>query len=240
MNLEFAERFMPIFQALSAYHKHEVVGLHHLPKKGPVILAVNHSLATYDISLLALKLYHETNRIPHFLADHLFFKIPFVREFVDQFGAIEGTPKNAKDLLAKGEVVVVAPGGMREALRPSSERYQLMWERRLGFVKLALMTGTPIMIGVCPRADDIFDVYKNKLTAMAYRKFRIPLILARGVGPSIIPRPSQLVHFLSEPIVPPKVNCEDPLELHQQLNKFHKKVVKRAEALIGEAIAYKP
>lgn len=238
MKMEIVEQILPLVETMRKYHKHQVKGLQHFPQTGGVLLAVNHSLATYDISLLAVAIYESTGRVPNFLADRLFFKIPYVGEIVNQLGAIEGSPENAKSLLRSGELVVVAPGGMREALRPSTERYQIMWEKRKGFAKIALETQVPVVLGVCPKADDLYEVYKNRVTALAYHKFKIPLFFASGLGFSPIPKPIELTHFLSEPMVPPKVD-PDPLIFSDQLNKFHKKLVKRAQTLIGEAIAYR-
>lgn len=235
---ESIKRLRPIVHFLRTYHRHEVVGLENIPSAGSALLVFNHSLATYDISLLFGAIWDKFHRVPRPLADRLFYRIPFLGELVDSTGAIEGTHENAKTLLEQGEMVAVAPGGMREALRPSSERYQILWERRKGFVKLALETQTPIILAVCPKADDIYDVYPSTLTAFAYRHFKIPLFLARGLGPTPIPRPVKLIHFVSEPILPPQPK-KDPRARAQQVNQLHKKVIKHTQMLIGEAIAYR-
>jgi 1-acyl-sn-glycerol-3-phosphate acyltransferase len=212
--------------------------MENIPANGRVILAVNHSLATYDISMLCCAIYLETGRMARPLADRLFFKIPYLREFATDFGAVEGNQKNAEALLEDEELVTVAPGGMREALRPSSERYQILWEKRSGFVKLALKTGSPIIVATCPKADDLYDVYPNPLTKWIYQKFKVPVFLARGIGPTPIPRPIKLTHFLSQAIHPPKAS-EDPKEFAHQVDQLHKKVMRRARLLVGEAIAYR-
>ena len=43
-----------VLRALARYHRHRVVGLDDIPER-PFILAVNHSLATYDGLLLFLR-----------------------------------------------------------------------------------------------------------------------------------------------------------------------------------------
>ena len=50
----------------------------------------------------------------------------------------------------------------------------------VGFARLAIETQTPIILAMCPKADDIYDVYSNSLTAWAYQKYRIPVFFARG------------------------------------------------------------
>jgi len=238
MKQEYLDFIYPFLKSLREYHQHEVVGMENVPEKGRILMAVNHSLATYDIALLGCAIYEEKGRIARPLADRLFFRLPVIGDITSQFGAVEGNQRNAESLLEHEELVTVAPGGMREALRPSSERYQILWEKRVGFVKLALKTQTPIIVASCPKADDLYDVYSSPFTKWAYRNFKIPLFFARGVGFSPIPRPIKLIHFLSQAIVPPKAS-EDPKEFAQQADQLHRKVMKRARLLIGEAIAYR-
>ncbi len=227
----------PVMKAIRKYHRHEVVGMENIPEHGRMLVAVNHSLATYDIGLLFTAIFEEKNRIARPLADNLFFKSG-LGSLVEAFGAKRGTPENAKALLEAEELVGVAPGGMHEALRPSSERYQTMWEKRRGFIKLAVQTNTPIVLGACPKADDIFSVYDNPITSWAYRKFKVPLFLARGVGLTLLPKPVKLIHFLSEPLIPPAFSSDNEI-FERRVNTFHKKIIKRMDLLMGEAIAYK-
>ena len=161
-----------------------------------------------------------------------------VGPMMEYFGSIQGNQDNARNLLNEDNIVAVAPGGMREALRPSTERYQIRWDKRRGFVKLAIETGTPIVLAACPRADDLFEIYPTPITKWAYKTFKIPVFLARGLGFSPLPRPVKLVHYLSEPLIPPKP-VSDPEAFKRQVARFHAKVCKRMEQLIGEAVAHR-
>jgi 1-acyl-sn-glycerol-3-phosphate acyltransferase len=238
MDSDIVKLMLPVLNSLRQYHRHEVVGMDNIPKSGGALVVVNHSLATYDIGLLNAAIFAETYRYMRSMADHFFYRVPYLSQVVEAIGAKEGNRENAKALLRQGEIICVAPGGMREALRPSTQRYQLRWERRKGFAQVALETQTPVIIAMCPRADDLYQVYASPLTSWAYNKFRIPLVLARGIGLSPIPRPIKLVHFLSEPIYPP-VMKEDPEAVKRQLDNFHRQLVRRAQSLVGEAIAYR-
>ena len=46
-----------LLQPLSRYHEYRVEGLEHIPAHGRAILAMSHSLATYDSLLLGLTIY---------------------------------------------------------------------------------------------------------------------------------------------------------------------------------------
>lgn len=236
VNDERVKQILPIIQALRFYHRHEVVGIDRIPDTSRALLVANHSLATYDIVLLMGAIYYETGRIARPLIDRLFFKVPGIGSLATAFGAVEGNPANARQLLEQDALVTVAPGGMREALRPSTRKYRIDWFGRRGFVRLAATTGSPIVLAACPKADDLYKIYPSLLTSWAYETFRIPVFFARGIGLSPIPRPVRLVHFLSEPIQPPHLS-KDPKEQEEQVRRFHHLLVERMNELMAEAIA---
>lgn len=227
---------IPFAEALAVYHQHKIVGLRNLPKQGPALIVSNHSLATYDIVLLMYEIFKETGRIARPLIDRLFFKIPGLGRIMDLTGSVQGGREEARALLERGDIVCVAPGGMREALRPSTERYQIIWDRRSGFIRVALETQTPIILAACPRADDLYEVLENPITKWAYKNFKIPIFLARGLGPTPLPRPIKLTHHLSKAIKPPKL-AQTEEEIQQQVAELHKRVIQEMEQMIGKAIA---
>lgn len=235
---QLIHKVLPIVQAMRRYHRHEVIGLEQVPRDSRVLVVVNHSLATYDIVLLMTAFYTDLKRLPRPLIDRLFFRIPYLGDLTEYFGAVQGSQESARQLLEDDELVTVAPGGMREALRPSSERYQIRWEKRYGFVKLAMETKSPIVLAACPRADDLYEVYNNPLTEFFYNKFKVPIFLARGLGPTPLPRPVKLVHVLSEPMVPPEPGTTER-ENDKRAKKFHSQLVKRMHALMAEAIQHR-
>ena len=219
---------------LSDYHQYRAYGLDKLlASEGGLLVACNHSFATYDAVLLALAGYDASGRWFHAMADRLFFRIPVVSSFFTTMGFVEGTRATATDLLLRGEVLGVLPGGMREALRPTSDRYTIDWRKRLGFVWLSMTTGTPIALAACPRADDIFDLLPNPVTPFIYDRLRLPLAVFRGRGPTPLPRPVELWHLVSEPIypsvAPDQVSERDVVAHHAYLTT-------RMTALMEEAL----
>lgn len=235
---EFIQKVMPLLQAARLYHRHSVVGLEHVPDAGRALIVVNHSLATYDIMLLLTAIQQDKQRQPRPLIDRLFFKIPYLGDLATLYGAVEGSQRSAERLLGENELVTVAPGGMREALRPSSQRYQIRWDKRFGFAKLAMKTRAPVILAACPKADDLYDVYPSHITAWIYRNFKVPLPFARGIGPTPIPRPIRLTHFLSEPMVPPVPTGDEDVD-DAAARAFHGGLVERMKTLIGDAIHFR-
>lgn len=235
MDEEFAIKILPLINVLRAYHSHEVYGLDRIPSKGPAIIATNHSLATYDIMLLMAAVYLHNGRIPRSLIDRAFYVVPGLGVLMEKLGSIIGNPDNAATLLENGELLYLAPGGMSESLRPSTERYQVKWNRRKGFARLAIETQSPVILAACPHADDIFKVYENSVTKWFYSQFRLPFFVARGVGPTMIPRPVKLEHFLSKPIYPPKM-AADPAAVKRQVYHFHKKLMQKMTEMIAQSV----
>jgi len=196
-------RTASVLRPLQRLHRQHVSGFEHVPPTGRVLLVMHHSFATYDAFLFGLALVEFTGRIPRGLGDDRLFQTPGVRRIMRTIGIVPASPGAGRALLENGELVGVAPGGMWEALRPRSERYQTRWGDRRGFVRLALRTGTPLMLVACRTADDLYTVYDNPVTDAIYKRFHIPIPLVRGWGPTLIPRPVQLTHHIAPPIVPP-------------------------------------
>ena len=201
-NPDFIALLEPVIKGLKIYHRYAVSGLDYIPRKGRAIIVVNHSLATYDILMLIHSIYDQTGRLPRPLVDRLIGHIPMLSTITHELGCITGSPENAQQLLAEEQLIVVAPGGMAEAIRPHTQRYQTKWQDRKGFVRLAVNTNSPIILAFCPDSDNLYKVYDTKITRFMYRYLRLPMIIARGLGPTILPRPVKLKHFISEPIIP--------------------------------------
>ena len=222
---------------LRSYHAYRAFGIERIPEEGPALLVFNHSFASYDMFLLAAEIYERTGRVMRPLGDRLIFKLPIVNKFASTIGVVEGCMANAVPLLDQGALVAVAPGGMYEALRPSTQKYELEWETRRGFAKLAIQAQSPIILAACPAADDLYTLYDNKLTRKLYTKFRVPIPLLRGMGPSLLPRPVQLTHELSIPLIPPEP-ADDPAQAQEDLRTFHRLIVKEMEELMQLAASH--
>ena len=235
MNTEALLKLAPILAGLRAYHDHSIVGAEYLPEKSSAIIAVNHSLASYDIALLMAGIYEHVSRIPRSLIDRLFYKVPGMGSLMESLGSLEGNHDNAVEMLKHGELLILAPGGMREALRPSTEKYKIIWGRRKGFVRLAIETGTPIILAACPAADDMYDIAPSHITAWAYKTLKIPLFFAKGLGFSPLPKAVKLTHYLSEPQVPP-AKAQSKEDFDAQVNTFHKQICNRMQRLLDDAV----
>lgn len=55
---------------------------------------------------------------------------------MDVFSVVPGTLESCSQILASGQLLAIAPGGVREA-QFSTEFYELIWGSRIGFAKVA-------------------------------------------------------------------------------------------------------
>ena len=198
---------------LRAWSSPRFFGLDNIPAEGPALLVANHNLlGLIDAPLLMPEVLRTRGRLIRGLAEHLLISVPGVRHLLHYFGSVRGTRHNCRALLDQGEVVLVFPGGGREAIRRKGEKYALRWEGRTGFARMAIECGVPIvpvaMIGV----DDAYDIVADKddrllrplrllVEALGIHTELTPP-LVRGIGLTPIPRPERFYFTAGTPIDP--------------------------------------
>lgn len=228
------DKLHSLYNGLGVYHRHKVVGGENFPDAGRALLVFNHSFITYDMSILVAKIRRLTGRTVMGLGDDFWFKMPYIRDFLAQSGTVKACPEAAEKLLEKEHMVLVAPGGMREALKPSTQRNQLHWDSRKGFVRLAIKMQSPIILCACPAADDMYTVYENALTKFFYKRAKRPVAFARGLGLSLIPRPVQLTHYVSEPQLPPRVDVKDGQAFDLAVEQWHGELTAKMQQMLHD------
>jgi 1-acyl-sn-glycerol-3-phosphate acyltransferase len=230
---ELLKKFIPFAEFMKLYHLYRVDGISQIPTKGRALILVNHSLATYDILLLGYMILDKIGRLPQGLADSNFYKNEFTAKWMHKLGVYEANHENAEKILQNEGLLIIAPGGTKEAIRSSKEKFQIKWDDRKGFAKLAIKTQTPIILAACPGADNVYTVKEHVITDIAYKFFKLPVAFARGIGKSLLPKPVKLVHYIHEPIIPPKWDGSGEPDT-QLVENFHQEVVTAMAAWMEE------
>ena len=163
-----------------------------------------------DLDLLIAETFERTGRLARGLGDDIWWRSEQAARVLTAGGIVRASPTAARELLEAGEIVGLAVGGMWEALRLYTGRHKLRWGRRSGFARLAFQTGAPVFLAACPDADHIATVYPSRLTDAAYRRWHLGLPLARGLGPTLLPRPVKLRTWITGPIRPPALRAGGP------------------------------
>jgi len=179
INKKIINSIFDIFSPLENYHNYKINGLEQIPNNTGFILISNHSFLAYDMIFFMKSYYKDTGKFVRALTDHSIFKIPILRTLFLQLGIVDGTMKNSSKILKNNYGLVIYPGGAKEAMKPSTEKYQLRWQGRYGFIKLAIKNNVPIIPIISKGNDDIFKVYYDGYNI----KFSdIPLPLFKGIN----------------------------------------------------------
>ncbi len=137
----------------------QVFGLENLCADRPALYVGNHTLyGIIDAPLMVLETYAQTGIFFRSLGDHLHFDIPAWGDRLLEFGAVPGTPENCTALMQAGEHIIVYPGGAREVMKNKGEEYRLVWKRRTGFARMAMVNGYDIIPFAAIGADDVYDI----------------------------------------------------------------------------------
>jgi 1-acyl-sn-glycerol-3-phosphate acyltransferase len=183
-------------------------GLENLPADRPLLLAGNHTvMGVLDVPVMLLGLQEHRGVRVRPLGDHIHFAIPGWRDLLRLFGTVEGTPEACRALMRAGESILVFPGGGREVFKRKGEKYRLQWGNRLGFVRLAIEHGYPIVPLAAVGAEECYDILVDAGDLLRFvpplrwlpRTDEIPP-LVRGLGPSVIPRPERFYFHFGQPI----------------------------------------
>jgi len=117
----------------------------------------------------------------------------------------EPPPDAMRDLIGQGKHLVLLPGGSREGLRPFWRRYRVDWGDRVGYLKLALRYGLPIVPVASSGTDGgwigLVDGYR--LSKRLFGHGGIPLWLGigpMGLWPLSLPWPVKVRQRLGAPI----------------------------------------
>jgi 1-acyl-sn-glycerol-3-phosphate acyltransferase len=229
----FADRvFAMVDDAARRLHV-SVDGIDRLPP-GRALLVANHAFG-WDVIFLMAAIRRATGRTVWALGEHLWWRVPFVRGWAARCGTVDGTRANAEQLLERDQLVLVLPGGMREAVKPRELRYHLVWGHRYGFVRTAIRTGSPLVPVACVGADEMFDLIGDANARGRRWLGRLGLPLPRPAGLLPVPHFRHLRYVVGDP-VEPRVDASaasDPITL----KRVRREVAGALHELIEEELA---
>ena len=183
-------------------------GIDNIPDDGS-LLAGNHTIYGFlDLPLMIAEIWKQRRIMVRGLGENAHYKVPVWREALDACGMVRGTRDNVRALMRDHETILVFPGGSREVFKRRGQQYQLLWRERMGFARLAIEHGYPVIPCAAVGAEDMLDVIADVDTpiygefARLSKKvmgFPTPPVV-RGVGLTGIPRPERLYFWFDEPV----------------------------------------
>src|ERR1700712_5160088 len=201
----------------SLWFRGEVRGLERIPADGPVLIVGNHSGGNVPpdtfVFTLGFTSFFGVERRFYQLAHTLVVSMPFVGAVLRKWGTIAASRENARQVLRRGDALLVYPGGDYEVFRPSWQRNLVDFGGRKGFLRLALEEKVPIVpvVSVGGQEAALFLsrgewLAKLLLLDKTARLKSLPISLALPWGLNIgdmalhIPLPTKIVVEALEPI----------------------------------------
>jgi 1-acyl-sn-glycerol-3-phosphate acyltransferase len=203
-----ADRLDPVVDLSRPY----VDGLENLPCDGRFLLVGNHTtFGMAEIVMIPYFVHRELGVRVRGLADRGFGDVRgLAADLLAAAGGVVGVPENGAELMRNDETVLVFPGGGREMPKFKGEEYQLRWERRSGFARLAIAHDYPIVPVGLVGGDDVYHglVERDSMWGRVSRiigeriggrpDMVIPPI--HGLGPTLIPDPQRMYLRFGTPI----------------------------------------
>ncbi len=207
LNREAYERMLQRTSFLSEWFRPSIEGLENIPTKEGALLVTNHGHFGIDLPVLLRLILEGTGRAVRSLGDRIVFATPFFRDIAHTMGAIEGEPETTVHLLEDDQLVLVYPGGAREALGDPKDAYRLQWEQSRGFIRTALRAQRPIVpvaglgneelyVQVVPQDRVRKSGIGRLITQLLGDKYVMPIYMGLGA----LPFPTELHYIIGKPI----------------------------------------
>ena len=217
-----------LLEIMRKYFRLQVEGVENIPRKGPVIIAPNHSgFSGFDAFLLFHSIQSEAKRIPRVLTHHFWFLTETTAIPAQKMGFTEATYENGIQALKKNNVIVLFPEGENGNFKPTTKRYQIQ-EFKRGFIRMALERQCPIVPTVIIGAE---ETHIN-LSKLKFTKFLRGTVLPLPLN--VIPLPAKWKIKFLEPIeLPYKPEAANDRELVHELAQ---EIQEKIQAAINEEV----
>ena len=241
------ERMIRRTAILHQWFQPTIEGIENLPAEKGALLVTNHGNFGLDLAVLVGLIHERAGRVLRSLGDRVVFATPFFRGLARDMGIIEGEPRATIGLLQDDQLVLVYPGGAREALSAPGDAYRLQWEGSRGFIRTALRAQKPIIpvAGIGNEELYVQVVSKDRVRESRVGRFVSDLLGDKYVTPiymglGMLPFPTELHYIIGEPIHlgygPEAADDEEIVaELHRQVTEttqqlIHQGLEERAKA----------
>jgi 1-acyl-sn-glycerol-3-phosphate acyltransferase len=233
------------FRLMRRYHRYEVEGLEHLDRRDACLLVAYHGRPiAFDLCMLTVTLHERLGYMPHGVVHGAVESNPLMQWVSDGLGFVTGDGDAVAAAVARGEHILVQPGGTREGCRSFRHRYRVDWGERTGYLRLAIRHRLPIVPVAAAGIDDGYIGF-NDGYALGKRlgvPYRLPLWFGAGLTglfPLSPPFPVKIRQVIGEPIDPfarGRVDPDDPGDRNRLL-ALHHDVAGAVQALLDRVNA---
>jgi 1-acyl-sn-glycerol-3-phosphate acyltransferase len=213
----FTERLVTVAEPLARrWFRCEVRGLESLPLGGGALIVGNHSggMLTPDVLIFAAAFYRRFGYDrPLYTLGHDGMFVGPMSEWLGRLGVIRATSENTARALRSGGVVLVFPGGIYDAYRPTLAENVIDFNGRTGYVRSAIDAHVPIVpvVSIGGQESQLFLTrgtwLAKRLGLSRWRSDILPITVGFPFGLSMImppnlPLPTKIVTEVLKPIDP--------------------------------------
>lgn len=211
-------------RAVGSLFRFRVEHSERIPRTGAALICCYHGFVPLDMYFFHEWVHRATGRIPTTLVANFVFRLPLFGWLVRLCGGVPASRANALKALREQGLVIVAPGGVREAMLPTSDDYKLTWFGRQGFAETAMRAAAPIIPMATRNVRELFLVLGGDwpLVQRLYQMTKLPF--TPFVGPLLLP----LTTLLGEPL--PHDPCASSEELAERVRGAMRALLLRATA----------
>ena len=158
------DRLVSLLGPLGRIAQPKIYGLENLPANGSLLVG-NHTIFRFlDLPFMMAEVWKRRRLVIRGLGEHAHYAIPVWRDLLAACGMVRGTRDNVRALMGDRQTILVFPGGAREVNKRRGQQYQLLWKERIGFARLAIEQGYPVVPFAAVGADDMLDVIVDRNT----------------------------------------------------------------------------
>lgn len=231
--------WLAVWRLGQIYHRYTVDGIERLVDSPAALIVGYHGRPfAFDMCMLTVAVYDRLGYLPHGFIHRGVDSLPPLKWFSDGLGFVTGDDPRLRAAIARGEHLIVTPGGAREGCRSVFDRYRVSWGESVGYLRLAIKYRLPIVpVG----AAGIDDTYIGLNDSEAWGRFLgLPSdwswLAWLGVGPLGLypfspPFPVRMHQIIGEPIHPRVADASDRAGLLEQ----HREVTGAVQGLVDRA-----
>lgn len=207
------------------YFSVESHGVHHVPKRGRVMLVGNHSggVAIDGVMVICSMFFEmEPPRLAQGMAEKFLNRLPFASQISSRLGHLTGLPQHAERLLADERMLMVFPEGARGTAKLFRERYTLV-EFGTGFMRLAQKMKTPIVPFAFLGGGEALPTISNAVTLG--RLVGVPYVpITPWLAP--LPLPAKLEVHYSAPMIFEGTGAEEDEVVQENVDKVKARIAR--------------
>ncbi|HEY4001180.1 MAG TPA: lysophospholipid acyltransferase family protein [Candidatus Xenobia bacterium] len=230
--------WLGVWRLAQRYHRYEVEGFEHLGGPAALLVGYHGRGGALDLCMLTATVHDRLGYLPHGIIHSFYESSRLFRPMVDALGFVPGDGPKIVEAVARGEHVLVEPGGNREGLRSFRQRYRVAWGDRIGYVRLAVRHGLRIIPIAGHGMDDTY-LGLNDGYALGKRlglPHRLPLWFGIGIGvwPLALPFPVKVKQVIGPPVDPAAEGAHH-VDDQEALVRVHRKVVGVVQGLLDKS-----